>query len=200
MIKAFLFDYDGVITAGVKDKIPALRLSNNLGISIEKASEWIVSIWDDFSTGRLTEQEVWQKFEDKYGKPISIDKRDIWYNWEELLPLPEMLELVKTLKNKGYAVGLLSNVVPITAALIRKNGGYDIFDFLVLSCEVGARKPSALMYQAALANLKNIEPEEVVYLDDREPLTIAASKIGIKSIFVIDHAEAIKDVLELIES
>jgi HAD superfamily hydrolase (TIGR01509 family) len=199
MIKAFLFDYDGVITAGVKDNVPATRLANNLGIPIEKTSEWIISIWDGFSTGKLTEQEAWQKIEEQHGQPISLEQRDIWYTWEELQPLPEMLELVRMLKARGYTIGLLSNVLPVTAQLIRQNGGYDEFDFLVLSCEVGARKPASLVYETALANLEGIEPEEVVYLDDREPLAIAASKLGVRGIYVTDHDEAIKDVQQLIE-
>jgi epoxide hydrolase-like predicted phosphatase len=199
MIKAFLFDYDGVITAGVKDNVPATRLAGSLGISIEKASEWIISIWDGFSTGNLTEQEAWQNIEEQYGQPIDSGQRDIWYTWEELKPLPEMLDLVRSLKAQGYSVGLLSNVLPVSAQLIRQNGGYDEFDFLVLSCEVGARKPSPLMYESALMNLKDIQPTEVVYLDDREPLAIAANKLGIQGIYVTDHAEAIKDVQQFIE-
>jgi len=198
MIKAILFDYDGVITAGVKDNVPATRLAENLNVSIEKTSEWIVGVWDGFSTGKMNEQEAWQKIEEQYGQPISAAQRDIWYTWEELQPLPEMLELVRNLKSKGYDIGLLSNVLPVTAQLIRENGGYDDFDFLVLSCEVGARKPAPLMYETALAKLKDTTPEEVVYLDDREPLTVAASELGIKSIHVTDHAVAINTLEQLI--
>lgn len=197
--KAFLFDYDGVITAGVKDNTPAIKLAKNLGTSVEKAADWIVSIWDGLSTGKLTEQEAWQKIEEQYGQPISLEQRDIWYTWKDLKPLPEMLELVRNLKDRGYAVGLLSNVLPITSRLIRQNGVYDEFDFTVLSCEIGARKPAPLMYETALIKLGNVRPDEVVYLDDREPLTLAASKLGIRTIYVTEHAEAIKEAYRLIE-
>lgn len=129
MIKAFLFDYDGVITAGVEDNIPAKRLAHNLSISFEKASEMIIGIWDGFSIGKLTESEVWQKFEQQYGRPIGQSQRDIWYTWKELTPLPEMIKLVQKLKANGYIVGLISNALPQTATIIRKHGGYDTFDF-----------------------------------------------------------------------
>ena len=162
MIKAILLDYDGVVTAGVKDNVPAIRLAKNLNVSIEKATEWIVNIWDGFSTGKLNEQDAWRIIEKQYGQPVDSQQRDIWYTWEELKPLQEMLVLVRELKTKGYRVGLLSNVLPVTAQLIRENGGYDEFDFTVLSYEVGARKPSPLMYETALANLKGTKPEEVL--------------------------------------
>ena len=198
MIKAILLDYDGVVTAGVKDNVPAIRLAKNLNVSIEKATEWIVNIWDGFSTGKLNEQDAWRIIEKQYGQPVDSQQRDIWYTWEELKPLQEMLVLVRELKTKGYRVGLLSNVLPVTAQLIRENGGYDEFDFTVLSYEVGARKPSPLMYETALANLKGTKPEEVLYLDDRQPLTVAARELGIKSLHVMNHAEAIKKVIQLI--
>lgn len=200
MIKAFLFDYDGVITAGVPDNSTGVRLGRNLGISTEEASKLIVSIWNEFSTGRMSEREAWQKIERQYGKPISDRQRDAWNTWDELRPLPKMLELVRTLKSKGYPVGLLSNVLPVTAQLIHQNGGYDDFDFVVLSCEVGARKPNAKMYHTALSKFKDIKPDEVLYLDDREPLTIAASKLGIQSLHVSSHDKTIRAVLGLVNN
>jgi len=200
MIKAFLFDYDGVITAGCGDGVPAARLSKNLGVSVEQAAQWIVSIWDGYSTGRLSDEAAWKDIEAKYGKPITAAQRDIWYDWEDLTPLPEMTALVQRLRAAGYPVGVVSNVIPPTAALIREHGGYDGFDFVLLSYKVGVRKPDAKMYEAALAKLGGLEPEEVVYLDDREPLTSAASKLGLQTIFVDDHAHAISMILALVGS
>lgn len=196
MIKAFLFDYDGVITAGVQDGIPASRLANNLNVSIERASEWIVSIRAPYSTGSITDKEVWNEIENLYGKPISSEQRDIWYTWKELEPLPQMIALVDHLKSKGYVVGLLSNVLPVTAQLIREYGGYAYFDFLVLSCEAGARKPDQKVYETALAQLKDMNPNEVVFLDDREPCVVGAEKLGIKAI----HVTAIEEVHKLIDA
>ncbi len=198
MIRAFLFDYDGVISAGSDDYSTAKNLAKNLGISTEKAAELIVGIWEEFSTGKLTEEETWQKMEAHYGKPIPPEKRNIWYTWEEIKPLPQMLELVRSLKSKGYRVGLLSNVIPPTAALIRQNGGYNEFDFVVLSCEVGARKPTPEIFESAWKHLEGITPEEVMYLDDREHLTTAARELGINSLYVTNHADAIKYVEQLI--
>ena len=54
-----------------------------------------------------------------------------------MIPIPEMTDLVLQLKANGYKAGLLSNVIPNTERVIRANGGYDIFDFLVLLCQVG---------------------------------------------------------------
>lgn len=198
MLKAFLFDYDGVMSMGVKDGIPASRLAENLAVSFEQASMWIISIWDGFSTGGLNEEEAWRIIEEQYGQPIRIEKRDIWYTWKELKPLPEMVELASLVKSKGYLVGLLSNVLPVTVSVIREHGGYNSFDFLTLSCEVGARKPDTKIYEAALSNLEGIVAEEVVFMDDREPCVSAASLLGMNAFHLTDHMQAIQQVHKLI--
>jgi len=198
MIKAFLFDYDGVMTAGVNYVGPSEKLAKNLGVAVEKASEWIMSVWEPYSTGIATEEETWNGIEAQYGRPIGPDQRDIWYKWEELTPLPEMVELVKQVKAAGYKVGLVSNIFKETATIIRSNGGYDHFDFIVLSNEVGSRKPEAKIYEVALAQLDGIAANEIMFLDDRERGTLGAEKVGMQTIHVTDHEMAIKEVKKLI--
>lgn len=197
MTKVFLFDYDGVVTAGVQDGVPATRLARNLGVPVEMAIKWIVDIWKPFSANQITEDEVWALIEKNYGKLIDVKDRDIWYTWSELTPLPEMIDLVRDVRAKGYTVAILSNVSSITAKIIRENGGYDEFDPVILSCEVGARKPSEQIYGIALEKLGGVEPNEVVFLDDREIATITASKLGFQTIHVTNHADAINEVRRL---
>lgn len=198
MIKAILFDYDGVMTQGIKDGVPASRLAKKLNISAKQATDLILSVWEPYSTGTFDDATAWGVMEQQYGKKINSEQRDIWFTWEELKPLPEMIELVGTLKSNGYTVGLLSNVLPVTAELIRDNGGYQNFDFLTLSCEVGARKPDQKIYETALAQLNGIAANEVVFLDDRQICITGAQKVGIKTIHVINHEAAIAEVHKLI--
>jgi len=194
MIKAFLFDYDGVMTSGVKGNSPAERLAHNISVSVEDAAKWIADIWLAYSSGKLSTDEVWKTIEEKYQMPIAPEQRNVWYTWDELTPLTEMVALVQQLRASGYIVGLLSNIIPTTAKMIREHGGYDGFDFLVLSCEVGARKPEEKIYQIALSHLNGIAPEEVVFLDDVEACAAAASALGIHAIHVIDHHKAITEI------
>ncbi|HEY1064436.1 MAG TPA: HAD family phosphatase [Candidatus Saccharimonadales bacterium] len=198
MVKAFLFDYDGVISQGVDVTLPSKHLADSTGITTDRASELLKSIWEDYSTGVLTTDGMWEIIEKEIGRPVPAEKRNIWFTWEQLTPLPFMLEFVKELRAAGYPVGLISNVFHDTAQIIRQNGGYDGFDFLVLSYEVGTRKPQPRMYEIALEKLDGLEPEEVVYLDDRESLVQAARELGFQSIYVTDQAKAIAEVKQLL--
>ena len=55
------------------------------------------------------------------------------------------------------------------------------------------------MYTLALERLL-ISPDEAVFLDDFEPMVKGAEQVGIRAIHVTDHAEAIKQVQELLKS
>ncbi len=199
MIKAFLFDYDGVVTTGVPDGTLAGRLANSLHIPEEAAwQEWIAPVWGPLLTGAMSEEDVFRVFEEKYGKPIGPQQRDIWFKWAELQPLPEMLTLLHKLKARGYALGVLSNATASTKKEIRDNGGYDAFDFVIISSEVGYKKPDAEIFALALQKLPGVQPSEVVFLDDRDSATNAAAQLGFKTIHVTDHAKAIHEVEDLI--
>jgi len=196
--KAFLFDYDGVTTAGVNDQLVARRLSNNLGVSELLAAQWLQPIWLPLLAGTISSDQMWMEVERSYGQPIALAQRDIWFGWDELTPLPEMIELVQRLKTKGYPVGLLSNVTAQSAEIIKHHGGYDEFDFLVLSCDVGSNKPGPEIYQVAMEKLGHILPEDIVFLDDRESNVLAATSVGLKALLVTNHADTIDEVGRLI--
>jgi epoxide hydrolase-like predicted phosphatase len=198
MIKAFLFDYDGVVTAGVPDGTLAGRLAKNLDVSVSTASEWIARIWTPLLEGKMSEDEVFTIFEEEYGKPISSAQRDVWFKWEDLTPIPVMVELLRTLKTKGYPIGVLSNATVTTKKEIRENGGYHEFDFVIISSEVGCKKPDAKIFEIALEKLPGLKPNEVVFLDDREPAVATASELGFRTILVKDHQAVIREVRELI--
>ena len=74
-----------------------------------------------------------------------------------------------------------------------------IFNTVILSSEVGLRKPNPAMYALALERLQ-ISPDEAVFLDDFEPMVKGAEQVGIHAIHVTAHAEAITKVQELLKS
>jgi len=199
MIKAFLFDYGGVITAGGKGSELSERLGTNLHITPDEASALLVPVWSIFSKGKISENEFWESIERQYGKPINNTQRNMWNKWDDMRPLPEMTELVQRLKIRGYKVGLVSNIIPVTEKEIRQHGGYDIFDFLVLSCEVGYAKPDPGIYNLALKHLENIKPSEVVFLDDQAHCLVPARELGMSTILVGSASQAIADVDTLLK-
>ena len=201
MIKAVLFDYGGVMTAGGVGIELTDRLGEALGVTAQQAYTLIGPAWSKYSRGSISEAQLWEMVEAAHGKPIQVSKRAIWNTWEEhMQPLPEMLALIKKLHGAGYGVGLLSNVIPNTAADIREHGGYDAFDFLVLSCEAGYAKPDEEIYKLALEKFPGIRPEEVVFIDDQERFLIPAKELGMQTILARSPAQIQEDLEKLLKS
>ena len=72
-------------------------------------------------------------------------------------------------------------------------GLYSIFDFCVLSCEVGFSKQEPGLYEAFIKKSK-LKPEECVVIDDREqPLQLAKS-LGFKTILFENNGKLKEDL------
>lgn len=177
-----------------------MRLAANLGVDIDTANNLFMSVWPDFTAGKLSEEQFWDSIEKQSGQTIATEQRAIWKTWDELTPQPAMLKLVRDLRSRGFKVGMLSNTIPSTEALIREHGGYDDFDFTILSCKVGYSKPSPRVYELALQQLEGILPEEVVFLDDQERHLVPAKELGMQTILVKTEQQAIADINALLSA
>lgn len=197
-IKAVLFDWGGVMSNGGRGGELAQRLAHNLGMPDRLADTLIANVWDDFSTGKIDEAEVWRGIEAGYGKPIGTLLRKIWNTWHHTGALPEMKALVRRLRKGGYRVGLVSNTIPPTAAEIRSHGGYDLFEFAILSYEVGVAKPDKKIYELAMQKLPGITPEEVVFIDDQQRCLVSASQMGMHTIHAQNPAQVVSDLQKLL--
>lgn len=202
MIKAFLFDYGGVVTegGGAGNEL-AIRLAGNLGITTEKANDYLnIPEFVKFMKGEISEQDFWKGIENEFGKPIDeVKKRSIWNSWEIMKPLPEMEKIIATLHARKLTIGLLSNTIPTTEIDIRLHGGYDMFDFTVISCDVGYVKPDKAIYDIAMRHLPGVQSREVVFLDDQERCLVPARELGMQTIQVKSPHQAIEDIKQLIK-
>jgi epoxide hydrolase-like predicted phosphatase len=198
MIKALLFDYGGVVADDSEGEKLSEHLATNLGLDNQTTWKMLEPLWRKFTRGKVTEPEIWATLEQQYGQPISVEKRDIWNKWNKMPYFEDILSFVKKLKEDGYVVGMISTTVAITAADIRAHGGYDLFDPVVLSCDVGYAKPDPEIYKLAMQRLPGIRPEEVIFLDDRAVCLPPAQAIGIHTVLVANPAQAIADTNRLL--
>lgn len=105
----------------------------------------------------------------------------------------DLASYIKELKEKGYVTALLSNGNHETfeRRILAHNPWFrPLFDHLVISSEVGLRKPNPEIYQHVLSKLA-VSPEEAVFVDDNEENTLAAQKLGIESI-LYTNTDAVK--------
>jgi putative hydrolase of the HAD superfamily len=99
--------------------------------------------------------------------------------WEDSLPV------VRELRVRGVKTALVSNCSHSTRAIVDRLGLDDAFDEVILSFEVGLRKPDPAIYREALRRL-DAEPEHAVFVDDQQEYCDGAAAIGIET-FLIDR-------------
>lgn len=71
-----------------------------------------------------------------------------------------------------------------------------LFDFVIESSKVGIRKPEPEIYRMALAEM-GIEPEQAIFLDDLGVNLKPARAMGMRTIKVIDEAQALAELAQL---
>lgn len=106
----------------------------------------------------------------------------------------EMLSLFRRLKASGVPTGLLSN---------SWGGGYptelfpDMFDAVVISAEVGMRKPEPRIFLHA-SQLLGLEPDECVFIDDIKANITAAEQMGFTGVLHSAAADTARQVADLL--
>ena len=91
----------------------------------------------------------------------------------------EMTNWLATLRPAGYQTALLSNMQHDMIAHVRANFPWlSDFDHQVFSAEVRAIKPAAAIYRRCLDLLK-VEPQAVIFVDDRAENVATARELGI---------------------
>jgi len=88
--------------------------------------------------------------------------------------------------SKDYKLGLISNFTyaPVVYAGLRKSGINQFFDAVLVSEDIGWRKPHVKIFEEALKRLK-VRAGETVYVGDSPTEDIEGAKqLGIKTIFI----------------
>jgi len=108
---------------------------------------------------------------------------DEWPRHTEFFP--ETPEILESLRGR-YKLGVITNYMDgHTCQLVFDKLGYrEIFDALVISAEVGYRKPSRVIFEQALKETES-RPENCVMVGDMyDADVVGANNVGMKSVLV----------------
>lgn len=113
----------------------------------------------------------------------------------------DVVERVRSLRAEGYRTALVTNNIREMASGWRKLVDFDeLFDAVVDSSEVGARKPNPAIFTIALQRLGGVSPERAVFLDDAPGNVAGAIAAGLRAILVEDPAAALAELDEILGS
>jgi putative hydrolase of the HAD superfamily len=103
-------------------------------------------------------------------------------------PVPAMTNAVRSAKSAGVATALLSNS---WGNLYSREGWDEMFDAVVISGEVGMRKPDAEIFRLTAARLA-VEPDGCVFVDDLLPNIRGAEDVGMVGVHHVSPAQTVE--------
>ncbi len=116
-------------------------------------------------------------------RDISHDRT---YSWEKYITMDDTEETLRTLKDRGYRLGIISDTWPSTVPRLEQAGLYSLFDCASFSFEKGIFKPDPAIFRDALAKM-GLPAEETVFVDDLVKNLDSASALGIKGVLSLAH-------------
>lgn len=162
----------------------------------------ITDLLDRLKVSDISSQEFIDAVNDRYASQTSNKIDDTVWSKGEIGSIFEsfkpMYELAQACRDAGLVTGILSNVYPATADLIRSKGLYDEFDPVILSCDARMSKPDPAFYQLAEESLDGIQPHEILFIDDQMKCITAADTRDWWTVHLVDPNDAIKDVKRIV--
>lgn len=182
--KAFLFDFDGVITDSepyvfevlkqmIKDnfgiELPYSDINMTIGCSDRKVAEYIANEYHiDYSV------ELSEKLKKNYP--------DYYFEYEGIKPFPYLRDLLSILKDRGRKVAIVSSTdrAHLEAALSRM-GLSGFIDTIISGSDVQNKKPSPEPYLKGLEAL-SVDKQDAVVIEDSPTGIQSAVNAGIDCI------------------
>src|SRR5260370_28414283 len=128
-----------------------------------------------FDLGGVILELDWEKYREDKNREVPIQQ--LWSVYEKLNPA--MIQFLVQMRPR-YKLATICNGGS-REAMNRKFRLNDLMDLMVFDEEEGVAKPDARMYLRTLLRL-GVQPEEVVFVDDKMENVEAASQLGMHSI------------------
>jgi len=135
--------------------------------------------------------EVMRQALDHHGVDLTDDDlrlyltsvHDVWASYYQLAASSHAL--LEALRHRGLKLALVSNTASpewLLRPVLERQGLVDRVDAIVLSSEVGKRKPHPAIFQRALAELE-VEPDAALFVGDRlDTDVVGAAALGIPTV------------------
>jgi putative hydrolase of the HAD superfamily len=183
-IRALLLDADEVLQYPNPSRNAGLE--RILGFVPEPVAEFVAEVHaaeDTTLTGVLDLLDVLAPVLSRWGVTGVPDKARNVRQWLNAIAVDNsILDLVSHLRLRGYWCALATNQQPHRAQFMADQLGYRaLFDRCFFSCDMGLAKPDPRYFQVILAELQ-LNPEDVIFVDDKPQNVRSASSLGIRGI------------------
>jgi putative hydrolase of the HAD superfamily len=195
MLKAVLFDFDGVLTTDATGSQSICNyISKKTGIDLDVFKKEYYKYNNDLLYGKTKHTDIWDSLRQGLNADISIDVL-----YESFINTPidsQMISLATKLKDKNYKIGMITDNKKDRIDSIVEHYGWDKeFDIITVSADVGSGKDSDEIFIKTIQSLY-VNADECVFIDNKEKNLIVPKSMGM-SVIYFDHQK--RDFEKLIQ-
>ncbi len=189
-IRAVLFDYGGVLAEeGFREGLFSIARQQGLepDAFYQAAQEGVYD--SGFVSGKGTEADFWRYMRERFslqGDDASLSTEIL----QRFVLRPRMVALVRTLRRRGFLVGILSDQTVWLDQLDQRDRFYREFDRLYISYRLGKGKRDASLFDDVAADL-DLSPDKLVFIDDNRGNVKRACSRGMNGIEFASEEECL---------
>jgi putative hydrolase of the HAD superfamily len=177
-----VFDLGGVLLTWKPDQIIKRIFKDREGQKIIMDKFFCHRDWIDLDRGILDREKAIERAAVRTHLDASKIKKLMELVPYSLIPIPDTLELIRSVKKNGNRVFVLSNMHIDSINFIEKKYPiWDIFDGMIISSRIQMVKPELEIYQHLLDKF-DLVIDKTIFIDDVYENLEAASKLGMRII------------------
>lgn len=184
VIRAVLFDFDGVLTtdpSGSHTTVAAL--ARTTGLSRELVWRALAPFNDDLLHGRTTHAAIWPAFCTAVGEAVPFEQ--LLAAFASTPVDGNMLDLARRLR-RHCRVGIVTdNKADRIAHVVAQHGLGAVFDPIVVSADCGCTKDGPAIFRHALTHL-GTTPASTLFIDNSARNLVAPQALGMHTLHFDD--------------
>jgi putative hydrolase of the HAD superfamily len=192
MIKAMLFDVDGVLAVGESfSKI----LAREQGITRETAAPFYTGPFVQCLIGKADLKQELAAYLPQWQWRGSIDEFvRYWLIREHVLNEP-LIDAIQKLRRQGTRCYVATNQEQYRTRYILEGMGFaETFDGMFSSCAIGYTKDDIAFFEHVLHILNDVQPREILFWDDSPGNVAVAREAGLHAEVYCDFADFMQKV------
>ncbi len=193
MIKAVFFDFDGVLTLESSGSYTVAKfLEAKIGIDHDKIKNTLIRRHREILTGALDYEQELDTINHELGSTITRDL--LLQAMVALTPNKAMLNVAKSLREKGVFIGIITDQSAVRIKMIRQKFILDEkFNRIIASGDVGHTKKDIEIFQLAVDGLE-VASDEILFIEHTESNLEIPKLLGWQTYF---HDDAKNDMNRL---
>ncbi len=180
-------DIGGVLLTNGWDRRARQKAIEHFQLDPSETEERHHLTFDTYESGKISLHEYLARM--VFYKKRSFKEEDFRkFMFSQSAPHPDMLALIRAIKeNYGIKIAVVNNEgSELNKYRINTFKLGEFVDFFISSCIVHFRKPDADIFKVAL-DIAHVDPERVIYLEDRPMFVQVADTLGIRGIIHQDY-------------